>query len=139
MSEAIAALGTSLVRNGVEIAEVTNISGPKLSADTIEVTHLKSPNAMREFIGSLKDGGELTFDINFIMANPTHNAATGLLAPWAGAGAPPVDDWDMIFPDDASTTWSFQGILTGFETGAAFDGKLSASVTVRTTGALTLS
>lgn len=137
-SEAISSMGTYLRRNGTEIAEVTNIGGPSFNADTVEVTHLRSPGFWKEHIGSLKDGGELSFDVNFLLDNPTHSAASGLLAQWNANGAPPRDDWDIVFPDDAATVWSFKGFQTGFETGAETGGKLSASVTVKISGKPTL-
>lgn len=138
-SEAIGAMGTYLRRNGTEIAEVTNISGPSFKAETIEVTHLRSPGFWREYIGSLKDGGELTFDINMILANATHNAATGVLAGFNSNGAATRDTWDIVFPDAASTVWTMGGYITGYEVSdVAIDGKLSASITVQLSGKPTL-
>lgn len=138
-TEAIPSMGTYLRRNGVEIAEVTNIGGPSFSAETIEATHLRSPDYWREYIGSLKDGGDLTFDVNFLVANATHNAATGMLSTFNSAGAATRDTWDIIFPDTASTTWTFGGIITGFElNGIEIDGKLTASLTVKISGKPTL-
>lgn len=137
-TEAISAMGTTLLRNGVEIAEVTNIDGPGWTAETIEATHLKSPDFWKEHIGSLKDGGELTLTVNFLLNNATHMAATGLLSAFAGTGAPPRDTYDMVFPDDDSTTFTFSGIITGFSTGAETGGKLEAEVTVKITGKPTI-
>lgn len=135
-TEATPAMGAAMRRNGTEIAEVTNISGPSFSADTIEATHLKSPKYWREFIGGLKDGGEISFDLNLILANATHNAATGLLSTLAGSAAPPTDTYDLVFPD--ATVWTMRGIVTKYETGFEIDGKLEASLTVKVTGAPTL-
>ena len=132
-SQASSGMGTTLRRNGTEIAEVFDIGGPELSAETIDVTHLKSDNFWREFIGNLKDGGELTFSVNLILSNATHNAATGLLSALAGSSAPPRDTWDIIFPD--TTTWTVYGPLTGYKTGAAIDDKLQAEITVKISGA----
>lgn len=137
-TEAISAMGTYLRRNGVEIAEVTNIGGPSMSAEVIDATHLRSPGMWREKIGGVKDAGELTFDLNFIIANATHNAATGMLSAFAGSTAPPTDDYDIVFPDAAATVWSFRGFVSDFETGAEVDGKLEASLTVTLSGAPTL-
>lgn len=137
-SQALSAMGITLRRNGIEIAEVVNIDGPEFKADTIEVTHMKSPGFWREFIGSLKDGGDLKFDVNLLLANASHNAATGVLSALAGQKAPPRDTWDIIFPDENATTFSFPGVLTGYKVGAKFDDKLSASITVKVAGQPTL-
>lgn len=133
-SEAIGGMGTALRRNGTEVAEVVDIGGPELSAETIDVTHLKSTAYWREFIGNLKDGGELTFVVNLILSNPTHNAATGLLSTLAGLTGPPRDTWDIVFPDIAATTWTVYGPLTNYKTGASIDDKLQAEVTVKVSG-----
>ena len=138
-TEATPAMGTYLRRNGVEIAEVTNIGGPSFSAETIEATHLRSPGFWREHIGGVKDGGELTFDINMLLTNPTHNAATGVLAGFNSNGAATRDVWDLVFPDAANTVWTLGGFITGYEVSdVAIDGKLSASVTVKISGKPTL-
>jgi hypothetical protein len=134
-TEAIGGMGTALRRNGVEIAEVFDIGGPEFTAEVIDATHLKSPDFWREKIGNLKDGGELTFSVNLILANATHNAATGLLSTLAGSSAPPRDTWDLIFPDVAATTWTLYGPLTGYKTGATIDDKLQAEITVTISGA----
>lgn len=137
-SQAISGMGTGLLRNGVEIAEVFDIGGPEFGADTIEVTHLKSPGFWKEHIGSLKDGGELTFSVNLILSNPTHNAAAGVLGAFAGQKAPPVDQWDIVFPDEDGTVFSMPGIITGYKTGATVNDRLAAEITVKIAGAPTL-
>jgi len=137
-SEAVAAMGTYLRRNGVEIAEVVTIGGPSFEAETIEVTHLRSPGMWKEYIGSLKDGGELTFDLNFLLDDPSHSAATGLLSQWNSDGVPARDEWEIVFPNDAATVWLFNGFQTGFEVTAETGDKLAASVTIQISGKPTL-
>lgn len=135
-SQATSGMGTTLERNGTEIAEVTKIGGPSFEADEIEVTHLKSDDWWKEFIGSLKDGGELTFEGNLILSNPTHSAATGLLSAFTGTQAPPRDTWAVIFPE--GTTFTLPGFLKKWETGAETNGKLPYKCTVRVAGKPTL-
>lgn len=134
-SQARSGMGTGLVRNGVEIAEVFDVGGPEFTAETIDVTHLKSVAYWREFIANLKDGGELTFSVNLILTDPSHNAATGVLSALSGMTAPPRDTWAIVFPDPASTTWTVYGPLTGYKTGAQIDDKLQAEITVKLSGA----
>jgi predicted secreted protein len=138
-SEAMLSMGTYLRRNGVEIAEVDSITPPGFSADTVEVTHLRSPGFWREHIGGLKDGGELSFNVNLILSNPTHNAAAGVLSAFAGTGTIPKDQWEIVFPDADNTVWSFPGIITGYEPGDITpDDKLQATITVKVAGRPTL-
>ena len=135
-SQAVNAFGTTIRRNGVEIGEVTDISGPGLSRDTIEVTHHKSPGMWRERIKGLKDGGEITFTISFVPTLATHSVATGIVADFADDTD--VADWDIIFPDTAGTTWSMPGIVTGFEPAQPIDDRLSSDVTIQVAGQPTL-
>lgn len=136
MSGAISGFGTLLKRNGTTVGEVNDITPPGMSRNTIDVTHHQSPNAWMEFIKGLKDGGELTFSVNYIPTNSTHNASTGLLADFTNNTT--VDTWQVIFPDTSGTTWSFSGILTDFSPTAPTDDKLAADVTVKVSGQPTL-
>lgn len=135
-SQAVNAFGTTITYNGDEIGEVTDISGPGLTRDTIEVTHHKSPGMWREFIKGLKDGGEVTFTINFIPTLATHSVATGLVADFADDTD--IADFAIIFPDVAGTTWSFPGIVSNFEPAQPVDAQLTSDVTIKVAGQPTL-
>src|SRR5690349_12619939 len=85
-SEAVSSFGTLLaIGDGggsevfTNIAEVKDISGPSLGIGTEEVTTHLSPGGVREFIGTLTDPGEVSFDINFI-GDDTQGPADGLYA-----------------------------------------------------------
>jgi predicted secreted protein len=114
-----------------EIADVTSLSPPGLKRETLDVTSHGSPNGYMEFLGGLKDAGEVKADINYQPAS--HDAL--------------VDDFDdtaarnyqIVFPDADATTWEFAAILTGFEPDAPYDDKLAASLTFKVTGKPTLS
>ncbi len=47
------------------IAEVLEIGGPEMDRTMIDVTHLVSDNAAREFLGGLVNGGNVTMKLNF--------------------------------------------------------------------------
>lgn len=109
----------------VYVAEVTNITPPSLSRDTIEVTNLESPDQFKEYIASLADGGEATITINYIPA-VSDALMTSFLAP--------VDTFRILFPS-GTVALDFSGIVTGYEIGdVVADDKLSATFTVKATG-----
>jgi len=118
------------------IAECTNISGPNLSLDLVEVTHHESTGAFKERIGTLLDGGTISLDLSFIPTAATHRDASGGL----------LDDmlnktkrnFQLQFPDSGSTTWSFAAYVNAFNVTAPVEGKLGASVTITITGVPTL-
>ncbi len=62
--------------NYENVAEVVSISGLSLSRDTTEVTHLASDDNAKEFIGNMVDGGELSFEVNYL---PTDTSQQALL------------------------------------------------------------
>lgn len=113
------------------IANVTSINPPSMERETIDVTAHDSEDAWMEFVGGLKDGGEVSADVNYDPSE--HDVLVG-----------DFDDEDprnyrIVFPDDLATTWSFKAILTGFEPEAPYDDKLAASLTWKVTGKPTLS
>ena len=84
-SQAHAAYGTLIeaddgAGNYTAIAEVVDITGPDQSRDTIDVTHMQSPNGYQEFIPSFKDGGNVTLTLNFLPFHPTQDDQTGIIA-----------------------------------------------------------
>jgi predicted secreted protein len=117
------------------IAEVVTITGPSLAMDPLEMTNHDSPGQWEEHIGGTLRSGEVTFDLNYIPADGTHDASTGLLADFL---ARTVRNFELIFSDTPLTKWSFSAFVTGFEPSAPFDDKLSASVTLKVTGQPTL-
>lgn len=51
-----------------DIAEVVSIGGPDITVGDVDVTHLQSANAAKEFIAGLLDGGAVTMEANFTAA-----------------------------------------------------------------------
>jgi predicted secreted protein len=117
------------------IAEVTNIGGPGLALDPIDVTSHGSTAGWREFIGGLLDGGEVSMTINYVPTAGTHDATTGLIADKV---ARTVRNFQLVFPDSGNTTWSFSALVASFEPGEPVDAQLSAEVTLKVTGQPTL-
>jgi predicted secreted protein len=123
--------GTALARGNdagpevfANIAGITNISAPSLSRETLDVTGHDSADAAREFRGGLKDGGEVSIDINY---DPSvHDVLV------ADFDDEDPRNYKIVFPD--TTEWGFAAIMTGFSPSAPHDDKLSASVTFKVSG-----
>lgn len=115
------------------LAEVTKITPPKMKRDTVDVTHELSPGAWREFIAGLKDGGDVSLDLNFI---PGGTAAAALTAELDIDGPSAVINREIVFPDGSMFT--FAGILTAFDPDAPLDKAMTASATFKVTGKPTL-
>lgn len=133
------AFGTTLERgDGLEtgevftpIANVTNIQPPSLSRETIDVTAHNSADGWMEFVGSLKDGGEVSFDVNYDPA--LHDV---LVQDFEDTEP---RNWQVVFPVTPVATWKFAAIMTGFEPEAPYDDKLAASLTLKVSGKPTIS
>lgn len=111
------------------IANVTSIGGPARSRETIDVTAHDSPDQYMQFIGGLKDGGEVSLEINYDPSEATHDLDDDF------------DDVDprnyqiVILPDTADEhTWDFAGILTELSDEFPFDDKMARSMTVKISG-----
>lgn len=133
------AYGTKLKRGGTAgtaVAQVTNISGPGISVDTYDVTSHDSTGKWREFVSGLKDGGEISLDLNFDPAGATQKAAAGGLLFDMTAGT--STSYALVFSDSATTSWTFSAFVTAFEPAAPHDGKLSATCTLKITANPTL-
>ena len=115
------------------VANLTGISGPTMSLDTIDVSAHDSPDAYREFVAGLIDGGEVSIEGNLTDAVEA-NAFLAVLE-----GRVPVQMF-IKFPALATQldNWSFQGVVIGFETDAPFDDKLGFSATIKVSGKPTL-
>lgn len=106
------------------IGELVAVTPPNRSRETIDATHHASPDGHREFIPSLRDGGESTFTFNY-----TETGAALL---------------QTLFDADLETfkitlaggsTWVFSGIVTGVESDdVVVDDKMGMSMTVKVSG-----
>lgn len=132
-TEAKAAFGTTLKKGAVAIAELTNIGGPSLSAATIDVTSHDSADGYREFIQSLRDGGDISIEGNFIPGN------AGQAALVADLNDGSLDEYTITLPTAMATTWTFDAIVTAFECSEPYDAKVSFTATLKVSGKPALS
>lgn len=105
---------------------MTNLGGPSLEREQIDVTAHDSPDQWEEFVFGIKRSGEISIDVNYDPA--THDA---LLEDF---DSPFPRGYRVIWPDPIGTVWEFQAGLVGFEPEAPFDDKLAASLTFKCSG-----
>ena len=130
----LSAHGTIFALNSTltPVAHLTGISGPNISADTIDVSSHDSTDAYRTFVAGLIDGGEVSLEGNLLTATAGNLIMTAIAA---RSTTPCI----IKFPAPALGRWTFVGIPTGFETDAPHDGKIGFSATVKVSGRPTLS
>ncbi len=115
--------------NYTDVADVTEIGVLDISAETIESTVHGSAGGWRTFIGGLKDAGELKMSINYDPA--VHGTILSNIAKDGVAH-------EITLTDAGAATVTFDGIITGLSVGAPMDDKLSGEVTIKISGAVTV-
>lgn len=115
-----------------DIANVGDISGPSISAETIDVTTHDSPDAFAEFVAGMLDGGEVTTDLVFDAGPSGHGSLYNAVA------ARGTHNFYFKLPGFVNTAgggyFSFAGLFTAFNATAPVKDKLGASVTIKVSG-----
>ena len=122
-----------------KVAEIQDISGPSMSRDAIEVTSQDSADGYREFIGGLKDGGEVSVSANWIPTDETHDGSSGILSKFNGDK---VTKWQIITASDGSagnTTIAFDAIVTSFNPDVPLEEQGKLDFTLKISGKPTFS
>ena len=140
MTSAISSHGTFLkMGNGATptevfttIAEVKDISGPAVAMGTEDVTNHDS-GGWREFTSTIKEGGEITFEVNFF--EDTTQGFTGGVYDALIDGEPVNFELEL----KSGSTGEFAAIVTGFELENPVEGVETSSITLQTTGAISWS
>lgn len=134
---AFSSLGTTLkIGNGATtevftaVGELRDVKGPTRSLGTEDVTHHGS--AAAEFVATVLDNGEVTFDMNYDPADTIH--------------AQIIDDmedrtlrkFELTYTDDGDAKAAFSAFITKFETDMKVKGALTASITLKISGAVVI-
>lgn len=112
------------------LAEVNNITPPNESVDVIDVTHMDSPDRTREFIQGLVDPGDMSVEMNWVPGSATED----LILAWRAAG----ETREARITTPNSVTYTFPCFVTGYSPGMPIDGKMTATLTCKVAGAITV-
>jgi len=136
-SEAISGVGTIFKRSDMEssptfnaIAEINSVQGPDKSRAVIDVTHLGSTGGYREFIAAFRDGGQVVLEMNYtrdgyLDMNDDFEIDTRV-------------DYQIVLPDTGNTTMEFSGLVVNLGLGVPLDNKITAPVTIKISGPVTI-
>lgn len=113
----------------ISVAHVTNVTAPAIERETLDVTAHDSANGYMEFLGGLKNGGEVSIELNY---DPT--AHDSLVAHMDTSD--PLN-YKIKWPG-ALGEWAFTAVMTGFAPEAPYDDKLTAEVSFQVSGKPTL-
>lgn len=116
--------------NGATWASGGQISGditpPNAQLDTVDATHMGSPNGDKEFILGLNDPGQCSYPVHF-----NANSAVDQLYQAIRAARARVKI-RITFPNAA--TWTFSGLLTGYQPSVPIADRQTATVTWKVSG-----
>lgn len=135
MSDAVAGVGTIIQKwdgssQWDKIAEVTNISGPSMSREMIDVTSLDSTSGYREFIAGFRDAGTVVLSMNFTRA--------GLDIFKADFEDNDRQNYEIVLPDAESTSLEFEGLVQELPFTIPTDSQITMEVTIKVTGEVTV-
>ena len=135
MSDAVAGVGLKFQRESDvssgeydDIAEVTNVGGPEISLDMIEVTNLDSTAGYKEYIAGFLDSGEVPLDMNF--------TRDSYLQMKADCESRTKHAYRIVCPDTGATTFDFEAFVTRVGFAAPTADKIASSVTLKITGSI---
>ncbi len=140
MSKAFAGIGTMLKKGDgaspevfTTVAEVKTIDWTNRKLDIVDVTNMDSPNFFREKLATLKDPGEISFEVNYVPSNTVQQA---VLTDWNNRT---LRNWKMTLPIDPSTsltfgTWTFQAYITDTSIKLPTDNAGTQSLKITLTG-----
>lgn len=118
-----------------DIAELFDVDGPTLGSEQEDVTTHNSIEAWVDKLMTVKDGGQISFDIAYIPTEGTHDASTGLLADYNNRV---LRNFKVVFPNASSTTWTVSAYVIQFQPSAPVKGVLTSSITLEISGKPTL-
>lgn len=108
------------------MGEITNVTPPPMTRDVIDATHMQSPDRWREYIAGLRDGGEMSIDLNFVPGSTTdvflvNSQIENFPRPYR-----------ITYPDGSVET--FDAFNVGYERGVPVDDKMTGTATFKVTG-----
>ncbi|MDR6883114.1 phage tail tube protein [Bacillus sp. 3255] len=128
------ALGTLMKIGANSIAQVTSITPPVMTAETIDATHLASSGGYRESIPGFKEAGEVSV-VGFFDPSDLQ----GQMALYNAFQSGTIDTYTILFPSALGASWTFTGGVTGFKTtGVEVDGAIGFEATIKISGAPSL-
>lgn len=117
-----------------DIAELGDIKPPALTRNEFDATTQEKD--IDSYVLGVARRGQFTVPLNFLPTNGTHDHLTGIQSLFF---ANTVTGFRITFPAIAgSVQWVMSGQVQGIDPNAPVDGKLSANMTLRFSGKMTI-
>lgn len=112
------------------IAEPKDITLPNAEIELIDVTHMQSPNRAREYIAGLTDFGDASFEMNYVPGSTSDLRLQALL------NSGETKNVRITFASGSIMT--FAAFVSGYERNAPVGDAMTATVTLKVSGAPTI-
>ena len=117
----------------VPLLEIFKLGGPNQKLDTKDATNMGSPNGYKEFIAALREGGEITFEGNYI---PHDTTQENVNSDMQGAT---TSQWSVAQPTlPDQFVWYCSGIVIALSPTTPVDDRMTWTGTIKITGKPTL-
>ncbi|MDP2363718.1 MAG: phage tail tube protein, partial [Ignavibacteria bacterium] len=133
MADAVAAHGTVLLWNWHKILELTNITGPSESRETIDITSHDSTDRYKEFVAGVASGGEVSLEGNFIKGD-----INGQIKFHADIQSGTKRTGYIVMPMAVGGSLLFEAHAKGFAPAFPYEDKIGVSGSLEVTGKPTL-
>lgn len=114
-----------------DIAEQGDVTPPALTRNEFDAT--TQLEDIDSYVLGVMRRSPVTLGMNFIPSNNTHDHLTGIIKLMKDNT---MTGWRCTFPD--ATAWIMSGQVQNFQPTAPVDGKLSANVTLRFSGKMSI-
>ncbi len=112
--------------NFATVGIIRDLVPPNLTRQAEDSTDMESEERWSEFIGGMRDAGEVSFDITL---DPASAETTAFMADLSD------DDpgyYKIVFPD--ATEWGFSALMIGFDGSVPVATKMTVNVTFKVSG-----
>lgn len=108
------------------LAEVVEFEPPETTIDSVEMTHMTSPERWREYKPGLKDAGETTLTYNLIPGVADDDVVTDAIE----AGG--LSEWQIEYPNGA--TLDVKGFFTSHSRATPLEDRMTGAATFKISG-----
>src|SRR5437899_6247996 len=114
----------------IPLLEVFKLGGPAMKADMKEVSNMASPSTYKEFIAGLREGGDITFEGNYIPKESTLSQQNVRTDFEGGV----LSNWSLALPVPGTGIWMFTGYVMSLAPSYPLDDRIVVSGVLRITG-----
>lgn len=114
-----------------QLSEILSVALPNSQVEDVEATHMASTR--REYIAGLIDDGEGTVEMNYVPGSATDTLIRAAVADGV------TRSYKVVLQVADGSTWQVTGdcIVKGYERNTPIDDRMTATMTIRFTGAAT--